>query len=123
MFREDFFKQFHHATNYWTRYEWKHHGYPHVHGFIWLKYAPNMDTLNWDDPTKVRSVKKYFDGCMHGMNPRNRHKINIQVRRNVDDHPSVNNTEQNFQSNLMIRYEEFLNCLEHHITCSDKTCL
>ena len=61
--------------------------------------------MNWDDPTKVRSVKKYFDRCMHAMNPRNRHKINIQVRRNVDDHPSVKDIEQIFQSNPMIDYE------------------
>ena len=29
------------------RYEWKHHGYAHIHGFLWLDGAPNIETLNW----------------------------------------------------------------------------
>jgi hypothetical protein len=41
-----------------------------VHGFLWLKNTPNMDTLNWDDPTQVRLAKEYFDRCVHAMNPR-----------------------------------------------------
>jgi len=57
-----------------------------------------MDTLNWNDPTKVRSAKKYFDRCVHAMNPRNRHQRNIHVRLNVDDHPSIKDTKQIFQS-------------------------
>ena len=57
MFREEVFKHFHEATDYWNRCEWKHRGSPHVHGILWLKNAPNMDTLNWDDPREVISAK------------------------------------------------------------------
>ena len=71
---------------------------------------------------KLDLQKKYFDRCVHAMNPRNQHQRNIQVRVNVDDHPSLKDTEQIFQYNRMVDYEEVLNCVERHITCSEKTC-
>ena len=70
-----------------------------------VKNSPNMETLNWDDPTEVRYAKKYFDKCVHAMNSHNQHQRNIQVRLNVYDHPSVKDTEQIFQSDIMIDYE------------------
>ena len=33
MFREETFDQFHYVIDYWSCYEWKHRGFPHVHGF------------------------------------------------------------------------------------------
>ena len=56
-FRDEIFSKFHHAIDFWCHYEWKHRGSPHVHGFLWLKYAPNMDKLNWNDPNQVRFAK------------------------------------------------------------------
>ena len=82
-----------------------------------------MDTLNWDDPREIVSAKKYFDNCVHAINPREGHKRNIQIGDNVDDHPSVKDTEQIFQSDPMTDYEELLNCVERHITCNEKSCL
>ena len=123
MFQEEIFSKFHNATDYWCRYEWQHRGSPHVHGFLWLKDAPNMDTLNWDDPVQVRFAKEYFDRSVHAFNPRNQHQININVRRDNDDHPCLKDTNQIFQSDPNIDYEELLNCVERHITCNAKSCL
>ena len=39
-------------------YEWKHRGSTHIHGFIWLADAPNMDTLDWEDIVVVEATKK-----------------------------------------------------------------
>jgi hypothetical protein len=61
MVRDEIFNHFHQAKGYWCRYERKHRGYPQVHRFLWLKNAPNMDTLNWDDLAQVTSAKDYFD--------------------------------------------------------------
>jgi len=54
------------------------------------------------------------------MNPCDRHQRNIQVRFNVDDHPCLKETQQIFQFDPMINYEELLNYVEHHITCNEK---
>ena len=60
IFQDEIFKHFHRATDYWCHYEGQNRGSPHIHGFLWLKDAPNMDTLNWDDPTYVKFSKEYF---------------------------------------------------------------
>ena len=46
---------------YPERYKWQHHGSANIHGFIWLQDALNMDTLNWEEESKVASAKVYFD--------------------------------------------------------------
>ena len=77
-----------------------------------------MDTLNWDDPREVISAKKYFDRCVHAINPREGHQWNIQIGDNVNDHTSMKDIEQIFQSDPIIDYEELLNFVEFHITCN-----
>ena len=42
---------------------------------------------------------------MHAINPREEHQRKIQFGDNVDDHPSVKDTEQIFQLDPMIDYE------------------
>ena len=42
------------------RYEWHHRGSTHVHGFIWLENAPNMDTLDWEDDVAVEATNFFF---------------------------------------------------------------
>ena len=60
---------------------------------------------------------------MHAINPHEGHQRKIQIGENVDDHPSVKDTKQMFQSDPMIDNEEILNCVERHITCNEKSCL
>ena len=42
------------------RYEWKHRGSTHIHGFIWLENAPNMDTLDWEDDVAVEAANLFL---------------------------------------------------------------
>lgn len=57
IFREEVIEKLLHATNYWYRYEWQHRGSAHVHGFLWLENAPDMDTLDWGDNLQVARAK------------------------------------------------------------------
>ena len=43
-----------------SRYEWQHIGSTHIHGFIWLANAPNMDTLDWEDVVAVEAAKFFL---------------------------------------------------------------
>eukprot|EP01018_Ginkgo_biloba_P033876 Gb_14363 [translate_table: standard] len=49
LFREEILTKFHCAIEFWSQYKWQHRGSPHVHGFLWLDGAPDMDALHWDD--------------------------------------------------------------------------
>ena len=51
------------------RYEWKHNGSTHIHGFIWLEYAPNMDRLDWGDVVALEDAKHYFEKLCYSMEP------------------------------------------------------
>lgn len=86
-----------------------------MHGFLWLKDAPNIEKLNWNDSTQVRLAKEYFDRATHAFNPRNEYQRIIHIQQNDDDH-CLKNTERIFQFDVMMDYEELLNCVEHHIT-------
>ena len=57
IFREEVIEKLMGAVNYWYRYEWKNHGSSNIHGFIWIKNAPNMDTLDWGNPNEVKKAK------------------------------------------------------------------
>ncbi|KAF9501698.1 hypothetical protein BDN71DRAFT_1438317 [Pleurotus eryngii] len=35
------------VQHFWYRYEWQERGSGHVHGFLWLKDAPNVDEIDW----------------------------------------------------------------------------
>jgi len=58
------------VKDFWCRYEWQHRGSPHVHGFLWIEGAPNMDNLDWMSEEQVKNAQKYFDGIVHAWNPR-----------------------------------------------------
>ena len=63
-----------------------------MHGFLWLKEAPDKETLNWKDPVQVRLVKEYFDRIVNAWNPCNAHHKNIQPKQGGDDHPCLKDT-------------------------------
>lgn len=35
------------VAHFWYRYEWQERGSGHVHGFLWLKDAPNVDEIDF----------------------------------------------------------------------------
>ena len=56
------------------RYEWKGRGSAHIHGFIWLPNAPDMETLDWENATKVDKAKDFFDQFISTWNTRDNHQ-------------------------------------------------
>ena len=60
------------ATDYWMRFEWQHHGSPHVHGLAWLSGAPNMEQIvaSADGAeTAKEELTKYVDKIVTTLNP------------------------------------------------------
>lgn len=53
VFREEVIEKLLGAQDYWYKYEWQHRGTAHVHGFLWLQNAPNMDKLDWDNSAEI----------------------------------------------------------------------
>ena len=46
------------ATDYWLRFEWQHHGSPHVHGLAWLPNSPDVENLLSSSPEDVESTRQ-----------------------------------------------------------------
>ena len=57
------------VLDFWYRFEWQHRGSTHVHGFLWLQGAPNVDEISVDDADAVRSAIEYFDGLVSAIHP------------------------------------------------------
>ena len=47
LFIKDFLAPSLGVVHFWYRYEWQEQRSAHVHGFLWLKDAPNFDEINW----------------------------------------------------------------------------
>ena len=69
------------------RYEWKHRGSAHIHGFLWLDGVPNMDTLNWKDLDKINTAKNFFGKYVTAWNPRYNHDACIHAHQSIEDDP------------------------------------
>ena len=69
------------------RYEWKHRGSTHIHGFIWLVDAPNMDTLEWKDVLAVEAVNFFFDTYVTTWNPHNSHLYTSGLHHSTTNDP------------------------------------
>ena len=39
------------------RYEWKYRGLAHIHGFMWLEGALDMEQLDWKDTIRVDAAR------------------------------------------------------------------
>ncbi|XP_059068758.1 uncharacterized protein LOC131859203 [Cryptomeria japonica] len=78
IFRKEILEKGVNVKDYWSRYEWQHRGSPHVHGFIWINGAPNMDTIDWSNEEERKSAKRFFHSIVHAWNPRqDPHQRNI----------------------------------------------
>ena len=70
MFCKEILEKDFNVKDFWSRYEWQPRGSPHVHGFLWLHGAPNMDKLDWHNEEQVREVESFFHHIVHPWNPR-----------------------------------------------------
>ncbi|XP_059073384.1 uncharacterized protein LOC131874156 [Cryptomeria japonica] len=79
IFRKEILEKGMNVEDFWSRYEWQHRGSPHVHGFIWMNGAPNMDNIDWSNEEQRKHAEKYFHSIVHAWNPReDPHQRNIQ---------------------------------------------
>lgn len=35
------------VVDFWYRYEWQERGSGHIHGFLWIRHAPNPEAIDW----------------------------------------------------------------------------
>ena len=57
------------VKDFWYRFEWQHRGSPHLHGFLWLEGAPNVDSLSINDRDGIDAAILFFDQLVTAMNP------------------------------------------------------
>ena len=82
-----------------SRYEWQHRGSTHIHGFLWLQGAPDMERLDWSNDCDFQHAKRFFDNYVTAWNPREIHRCNIMVPRSLNDEPCLLNTNYIFSCN------------------------
>jgi hypothetical protein len=67
---EHFMKEKFKIKDYWWRYEWQHRGSSHIHGFLWLEDAPDVDKLDLKNkPEDVATFVNYWDPIISAVNP------------------------------------------------------
>ena len=73
-------------TDYWLRFEWQHHGSPHLHGLAWLPNAPDIECVtssHQDDKVKDRIIQ-CVDQLVSTINPGI-----VPDSSNIDDAPTA----------------------------------
>jgi hypothetical protein len=55
------------VSDFMFRFEWQHRGSPHVHGFLWLQGAPNVDLLQ-DEPLRQPAIR-FYDRLVSAIHP------------------------------------------------------
>lgn len=64
MFRKEILEKGTNVKEFWCRYEWQHRGFLHVHGFIWIEGAPNVDKIDWSNEEALKDI--FIPLFMHG---------------------------------------------------------
>ena len=66
------------------RFEWQHHGSPHVHGLAWLSGAPDVEQIVADGiDTSKEELIRYVDKIMTTLNPAIGRNIVVQYHRTI----------------------------------------
>ena len=93
------------ATDCWLRFEWQHHGSPHMHGLAWLPDAPDMEkVLALNDNTSKEELLKHVDKIVTTTNP-----AVLPDGSNADDAP-LPKTDQHICNKLKISSRTSLTC-------------
>jgi ATP-dependent DNA helicase PIF1 len=69
IFFEDVICRMFKVTDHWWRFEWQHRGSSHIHGFLWIEDAPNIEQLKLDDPESIRVFIAFWDPIVSTWNP------------------------------------------------------
>jgi hypothetical protein len=102
------------VKDFWYRYEWQHRGSGHVHGFLWLENAPNVDELNLNDPDVQQLLCDFHDTYTCTNNP----APGLQAGHNHPCQDLYSNCED-----LNSDYAELVNRVQLHTKCSKDYCL
>lgn len=111
LFFKHVIKKIFHVEDFWYRFEWQSRGSTHVHGFLWIRDAPepSMDT------TELREeIVQWWSSRIFATNP-------SPPRANQGMHPSSVKFSQ--QLNTQEYFAECLNCFQRHSLCSKEYCL
>ena len=98
-------------------------GSAHIRGFLWLDGAPNMETLNWQDPYQINTTKSFFVKYVTTWNPRDNHDSHIHAHQSIEKNPFLLDTKDILSSNPFHDYEKFLNRFQRHTKCTENSCL
>ncbi|GLB43925.1 hypothetical protein LshimejAT787_1501090 [Lyophyllum shimeji] len=49
------------VKDYWWRYEWQHRGSSHIHGFLWLEDAPQIESLDTSNPVDLQNFINFWN--------------------------------------------------------------
>ncbi|XP_059064700.1 uncharacterized protein LOC131856792 [Cryptomeria japonica] len=123
IFHEEIIQKLFKAKDLWYRYEWQHRGSTHIHGFLWLPGAPNMDIIDWHNDNEVHMAKRFFDTYVSAWNPRTKADRNNTVSYAAIDDPCLADTAKIFSMSPTTDYEALVNTLERHTKCTQNTCL
>ena len=117
------------VVDFWSRYEWQERGSGHIHGFLWLKDAPNPDDIDWkvlnnhdhiipdDQEDRIRRFVSFWEQIITAINPFPRVDENAPL---MGQHPCAlrNDTLRDTKEELA----ELLNWVERHKICKPGYC-
>lgn len=112
------------VKRFWYRYEWQERGSGHIHGFLWLNDAPNVEDIDWtllknsdavipeDQDMKMRQFSAYWAKIVTATNPFPPEDENAPL---IGQQPCTRprDTLQNTKQELA----ELLNWVERHRMC------
>src|SRR5947207_14100017 len=95
--------------DHWYRYEWQHRGSSHIHGFVWIDGAPDVDLLDLENPDSVQEFIQFWDPLVSTMNP-------SKIEPKAAVHPSARDP-------ATLRYDlqelaQLLNHVQRHTKCT-----
>lgn len=116
------------VKDFWYRYEWQERGSGHVHGFLWVDGAPNVDDIDWkilkgDGPIpeeqqqRMDTFSNYWKKLISALNPFPGPDENAPL---IGAHPC--NKPRADMKNTKEEPAELLNWVERHTKCSPGYC-
>jgi len=61
IFFEHYIKPVFKVKDWWWRFEWQHHGSSHIHGFFWMEEAPQIESLDTNNPDDIVRFITFWD--------------------------------------------------------------
>lgn len=113
IFFKEYLKKEFDVVDHWYRFEWQNRGSGHVHGFLWMRYVPNVSNIATDEQVR-RLICQYFDNiiCTVNLGPtfftdiqNNPCAKKISLESNLDDDDDD--------------YASLVNCVMRHSRCGN----